>query len=31
MYGRTDEEMKAAMDAWTAFDEEAIEAGALIA
>jgi hypothetical protein len=31
MYQATEEEMKAAMDAWNAFDREAIEAGALIA
>ena len=31
MYEATDEEMRAAMDAWTAFDQEAVEAGALIA
>jgi len=31
MYEATDEEMRAAMDAWTAFDKEAVEAGALIA
>ena len=28
---RSPEEMKEAMDAWTAFDKEAVEAGALIA
>lgn len=31
MYDATEEEMKQAMDAWNAFDKEAIEAGALIA
>ena len=31
MYEATDEEMRAAMDAWTAFDKQAVEAGALIA
>jgi hypothetical protein len=31
MYQATEEEMKAAMDAWNAFDKEAIEAGVLIA
>ena len=31
MYGGTEEEMKAAMEAWMAFDAEAIEAGVLIA
>ena len=31
MYEGTDEEMKAAMDAWNEFDREAIEAGVLIA
>ncbi|HMA26728.1 MAG TPA: YciI family protein [Solirubrobacterales bacterium] len=31
MYEATEEEMKRAMDAWNAFDREAIEAGALIA
>ena len=31
MYEATDEEMRAAMDAWTAFDKEAVERGALIA
>ena len=31
MYQATEEEMKAAMDAWNAFDREAVEAGALIA
>ena len=31
MYDASEEEMKAAMDAWTAFDREAIEAGVLIA
>jgi hypothetical protein len=31
MYDATDEEMRAGMEAWTAFDKEAVEAGALIA
>jgi hypothetical protein len=31
MYGGTEEEMKAAMEAWNAFDAEAIDAGVLIA
>jgi hypothetical protein len=31
MYDATEEEMKQAMDAWNAFDREAIEAGVLIA
>jgi hypothetical protein len=31
MYRATEEEMKQAMDAWNAFDREAIEAGVLIA
>jgi hypothetical protein len=31
MYRGTDEEMKAAMEAWNAFDKEAVDAGALIA
>src|SRR4051794_25284719 len=31
MFEATDEEMKAAMEAWNAFDKEAVEAGALIA
>ena len=31
MYEASQEEMKAAMEAWTAFDREAVEAGALIA
>jgi hypothetical protein len=31
MYDATEEEMQQAMDAWSAFDREAIEAGALIA
>jgi hypothetical protein len=31
MYEGTEEEMKAAMDAWNEFDREAIEAGVLIA
>jgi hypothetical protein len=31
MYDATDEEMRAALEAWTAFDKEAVEAGALIA
>ncbi|HEY3191928.1 MAG TPA: YciI family protein [Solirubrobacterales bacterium] len=31
MYDATEEEMQQAMDAWNAFDREAIEAGALIA
>jgi hypothetical protein len=31
MYEGTEEEMKAAMDAWNEFDHEAIEAGVLIA
>jgi len=31
MYQATEEEMRAAMDAWTAFDNQAVEAGALIA
>src|SRR5262245_14747046 len=31
MYEATEEEMKAAMEAWTAFDKQAVEAGALIA
>jgi hypothetical protein len=31
MYRATEEEMKAAMDAWNAFDREAIEAGVMIA
>jgi hypothetical protein len=31
MYAGSEEEMKAAMEAWNAFDTEAVEAGALIA
>ena len=31
MFSDTDEEMKAAMEAWNAFDKEAVDAGALIA
>jgi hypothetical protein len=31
MYDATDEEMRAAMEAWTGFDKEAVDAGALIA
>jgi hypothetical protein len=31
MYAGTEEEMKVAMEAWTAFDKEAVEAGVLIA
>jgi hypothetical protein len=31
MYDATEEEMQQAMDAWNAFDKEAIEAGVLIA
>jgi hypothetical protein len=31
MYQGSEEEMKAALDAWSAFDQEAVEAGALIA
>jgi hypothetical protein len=31
MFEATDEEMRTAMEAWTAFDKEAVEAGALIA
>jgi hypothetical protein len=31
MFSESEEEMKAAMEAWTAFDKEAVDAGALIA
>jgi hypothetical protein len=31
MYQATDEEKRAGLEAWTAFDKEAVEAGALIA
>jgi len=31
MYSDTEEEMQAAMEAWTAFDQAAVEAGAMIA
>ena len=31
MYQGSEEEMKAAMEAWSAFDREAVEAGAMIA
>src|SRR5262249_37616424 len=31
MYQGSEEEMKGAMDAWNAFDKEAVDAGALIA
>jgi hypothetical protein len=31
MFEATDEEMKAGMEAWNAFDKEAVDAGALIA